>query len=131
MSLFGLSTTNPDSTGITLFFEGNTGSGLISANFNSVSGGVADTLTPSTSVPALTSFIQSFYSGGLVPSQPEVFFRLNPSTDLNPGGVYPALSRITYTNNTASLSLNVIPEPSSAAVLGLAGMLLLVRRRRV
>ena len=119
VSLFGLSTTNPDVTGISLFSESNSGPGLIAAAFTSTTAAAAGD-TPSADV---LSFINSLYTGH-VPTQPEVFFRLNPSSNLGT-----SVARMNFTNGSPKLALNVVPEPS-AALLGGLGVLALLRRRR-
>lgn len=122
VALFGLATTNPNTGDTTdpIDFFSQSSTGAINATFTSNLAGAGS--TPSTNV---LTFINSFYTGGGTPSQSEVFFRLNQDEVLS----LTTLDRVTFTINTAALSLNVIPEPSTA-LLGALGMLVLIRRKR-
>jgi hypothetical protein len=119
VALFGLTETDPDASGVTLFSQ--SGTGAINTAFTSTAAAAGS--TPSSDV---TTFIQSLYSGN-TPNQSEVFFRLNQTTTMAINGT----RRLNFTKDTATLSLDsaVIPEPSTA-LLGGVGMLLMLRRRR-
>lgn len=128
LDLYALNTTNPDTSGTTLFYEG--------ANDPSQSKLADDVLSGDFSLPDLafidvTSLIQNLYTG-ITPNQSEVFFRLNPNM------VVPLLaesplppSTPQYIALTPNLFLNIttaVPEPMGAATL-LAGTTLLMCRR--
>jgi hypothetical protein len=117
VSLFGLTTTNPDGTGTSLYST--SAAGAISSTFTNTNATAGDTPTAD-----VLTFVNSFYTGGGVPSQTEIFFRLNVNT-----ATFATVNRASFATDTAELSLNVVPEPS-AAMLGALGGLALLRRRR-
>lgn len=121
VDLYGLTTVNPDGTGITLFAEASSdGSHTFLVDAFASAG---DTGTKTATV---TAFIQSLYTGN-TPNQTEVFFRINPDRNLN---VAQSPRRVTFTTSSAQLEIVTIPEPShgllSAAGIGLS----LIRRSR-
>ncbi len=122
VGLFGLETVNPDSSGTDFFSQSGDGvsgvSTLITSTFTSTTAAAGS--IPSSDV---TTFLQSFYIGN-VPIQSEVFFRLNQTTALGVTNT----RRMTFTTDSATLTLTSIPEPG-AALLGSLGMLILLRRR--
>lgn len=132
VDLFGLGTSNPDSSGTTLYYDGdavtengdgNTNTKLfdnLTSNQNSTP---SDPLTVSNA--AILLFINNLYAGN-TPIQTEVFFRLNNDVVLDPfqGGA----PNVDMTSPT--LEFTVIPEPSSALLLlGGMGCLFILRRR--
>lgn len=117
VGLFGLETVDPDSSGATFFSQ--SGTGAINATFTSTAA-VAGSIPTSD----VTTFLQSLYTGN-TPIQSEVFFRLNQTTGLGVSNT----RRMTFTKDTATLTLTTVPEPG-AALLGGLGMLILLRRRR-
>jgi len=123
VGLFGLETVDPDSSGTDFFSQSGNGvsgvSTLISSAFTSTTAAAGS--IPSSDV---TTFLQSFYVGN-VPIQSEVFFRLNQTTALGVTNT----RRMTFTTDSATLTLTSIPEPG-AALLGGLGMLILLRHRR-
>jgi hypothetical protein len=122
IDLYGLNTTNPDATGTSLFFNGETdGTQTELLDAYSVTSTVSG--TPSANV---TAFLSSLYTG-VNPNQVEVFFRLNPDRDN-----FSNINRLTFDTATATLQIETVPEPSSLSVLGISslGMLICFRSRR-
>jgi hypothetical protein len=117
VGLFGLVTVDPNDSGTTFFSQ--SGTGAINATFTSTAAAAGS--IPSSDV---TAFVQSLYVGN-APIQTEVFFRLSQTTGLGVTNT----RRMTFTRDTATLTLTTIPEPG-AALLGSLGMIVLLRRRR-
>lgn len=101
--------------------------------------------TPSTATPVSASgagfaaFIQSLYDAGAVGGETDgdfVLLRLSPDANLNVSSG--AVRYEMWTNNddpasgavSPSLTIEFVPEPASAALLGLGGLLALTRGRR-
>lgn len=131
IDFYGLNTTNPDGSGTSLYFEGETDASHVEivdaiANNN-------DTNPDNLNLPrtimvdnaALIGFVSGLYSG-VNPTQTEVFFRFNLDTDIN----FPSpLRRINLDSSSATLTINTVPEPASLALVGLGGLMMLSRRR--
>lgn len=125
VALYGLNVTNPESSGATLFRDtpNDTTQALLLSPFSSSSTDAAGNVKSAD----VSSFIASFYNGGVTPSQQEVFLRLNLNEVTGTGGV----RRVTFNPAAGALTINSVPEPSTlvAAVSGLATLALLRRRR--
>ncbi len=125
VDLYGLSTTNPDGTGTSLYFEGalDGAQTLIEDEFTT-NGAFETTGLEEAGGITLVAFLNSLYTG-TTPNQSEVFFRVNADRDL---GTSP-LRRVEFDASSASLVIETVPEPGSLALIGLGGAMLLCRHR--
>lgn len=125
LDLYGLSTTNPDGSGTSFFYEGaNDPSASVSLLADDF---ITDAQSNgSTSIADVTAFIASLYNGQN-PLQTEVFFRLNPDQNLS----LSQIDRLIVDLASAQLVILSIPTPAALP----AGMMLMgvvvMRRRRM
>ena len=130
LDLYGLNTTNPDGSGISLFFQGeNDPSQQELADDYVIGGGFGP--TPGPHVADVTAFIRSLYAG-MSPSQSEVFFRLNPNQAflVSPPDVNQFISADFLANGF--LVIETIPEPATVILLflGFASLCTAARRHQ-
>jgi hypothetical protein len=117
LDLYGLHTTNPDVTGISLFYQGdNDPTQAKLADDFVIGGGFGPT---GSHVADVTTFVKSLYAG-TSPTQSEVFFRLNPNLDfvVSPPNVNEYITADFLQSGT--LIIDTIPEPETF-MLALAG----------
>ena len=112
-------------------------SSLGAGNFLVGSLTTSDVATGSTETFNLTggalTFLAGLYDGAGNPSQTEIFFRLSPSSPINPattGNSRYQLDDSAVGGVARTLTLTTVPEPSSFSLLGLGVLGLLARRRR-
>lgn len=108
IDLWGLVTTNPDTSGTDLFLQSNTDPDHTKLFDNLITNNTPDYEVASSDV---TAFIESLYSGG-TPSQSEVFLRLNQDAVLSLGGYQTRMAV-----DQPTLTLTTIPEPTSLGLL--------------
>jgi hypothetical protein len=129
LDLYGLNTTNPDGTGIGLFFQGDDDPTQVKLADDFVIGGGVGPTGPH--FADVTTFLRGLYAG-TTPTQSEVFFRLNPNVDflVSPPNVneYITADFLQF----GHLIIETIPEPETLT-LALSGVLFsvlpFVRRR--
>ena len=140
LDIYLLDTANPDVTGDDFFLAASTDTSgnaeLIGSTFpdpapeDDTQVDYADDaydLTFNLTGSALT-LLQGYYTGN-TPNQTEAFFRFNLNADTTIGNDIDRY-RIDVGASESVLTLNTVPEPSTFALIGLAGLATLLRRRR-
>lgn len=114
---------NDTRTGVDLFGE------VAQSDASTAAGDNPFTLTVTSG--STKALFESFYGSDQTPDQPEAFFRFNTDSNIAIGGSDLDEYEFAGGNESPSLAITVTPEPASAVLLAVAGLLALRRRRRI